>query len=66
MELGCTGLIQVMCILENGVMGSAMDMDSILVRMEAVTLENLNGVLNMGLAVTISGIFCTLIVKSLL
>lgn len=55
MGLGCIGSTLVMCMLESGLMGSVMGVEFILVRTGASMLGNSSGVLNMGLAVTISG-----------
>ncbi len=57
MGLGCIGSTLVMSMLENGLMGSVMGVESILVRMGAIMLGNSSGVLNMGLVDTISGNF---------
>lgn len=57
MGLGCIGSTLVMCMLENGLMGSVMGQESILVRMGATMLGNSSGVLNTGLVIIISGKF---------
>lgn len=55
MDLVYIDSIPVMYIQANGQMGKAMDVEFILAKMAVDMLENSNGVLNMVLAITVSG-----------
>lgn len=55
MALGCTGFIQEMSMLGSGLVGRAMGVVFILVRMGAVMWGNSSGALNMALDTTITG-----------
>lgn len=57
MGLVFIGFIPVMFMPENGRMVRVMDVVFILVKMGVDMLESLNGVLNMALVITISGLF---------
>ena len=55
MDLECTGSILVMFMPENGLMGSVMGVEFILVMMEVNMLGSSSGALSMALVITISG-----------